>query len=176
MKIHRREFSTLALGATAAGAGLGIFSPLGRALAAHTPSHAASPEEIPRQYMSVRYQDVKWDKIVPQLGEGSPRISMLRIDPITQATQLLIWAPRDFHVPRHWHSANETHTLVSGTMTFECDGKREELGQGSFNYIPRKMVHQAWTKPDEDALLFITVDAAWDINWVDGPPQPPKKG
>jgi hypothetical protein len=30
------------------------------------------------------------------------------------------------------------------------------------------MVHQAWTKPDEGALLAVTVDGAWDINWVDG--------
>jgi hypothetical protein len=32
------------------------------------------------------------------------------------------------------------------------------------------MVHQAWTKPDEGALLFITVDGEWDINWMDGRP------
>ncbi len=176
MKLRRREFSSLALGATTAGAGVGILSVLGRALAAQPPGQRAPSNEKPQEYMSVKFQDVKWDKIVPELGEGSPRISMLRIDPVTQATQLLIWTPRNFHVPRHWHSANETHTLVNGTMIFECGGKREELGQGSFNYIPRKMIHQAWTKPEEDALLFITVDAAWDINWVDGPPQAPRKG
>jgi hypothetical protein len=50
------------------------------------------------------------------------------------------------------------------------DGPREELGAGSFNYIPRRMVHEAWTKPDEGAVLFITVDGAWDVNWVDSPP------
>lgn len=77
------------------------------------------------------------------------------------------------HVPRHWHSANETHTILRGRMVFECEGKREELGPGSFNYIPSKMVHQAWL-PD-DGLVLITVDAAWDLNWVDGPPPPPKK-
>jgi len=36
------------------------------------------------------------------------------------------------------------------------------------------MIHQAWTKADEDVLLFITVDGAWDVNWVDGPPRPPQ--
>ena len=34
------------------------------------------------------------------------------------------------------------------------------------------MIHQAWTKADEDVLLFITVDGA--VNWVDGPPRPPQ--
>ena len=52
----------------------------------------------------------------------------------------------------------------------ECEGKTVELGQGGFNYTPRKMVHRAWTKPGEGALLFLTVDAAWDIHWVDDPP------
>jgi len=47
------------------------------------------------------------------------------------------------------------------------------LGPSSFNYIPSKMIHQAWL-PD-DGLVFITVDSAWDINWVDGPPAPPKE-
>jgi hypothetical protein len=50
------------------------------------------------------------------------------------------------------------------------DDNREELGPGPFNYMPQKTVHQGWTKPDEGALLFITVDGAWDINWVDSSP------
>jgi hypothetical protein len=49
----------------------------------------------------------------------------------------------------------------------ECEGQRAELGPGSFNYMPSKMVHQAWTKADEGTLLFITVDGAWDVNFVD---------
>ena len=38
--------------------------------------------------------------------------------------------------------------------------------------VPSKMVHEAWTTCKEGALLFITVDAAWDNNWVNGPPMP----
>jgi hypothetical protein len=34
------------------------------------------------------------------------------------------------------------------------------------------MHHEAWTLPDEGALLFITVDGAWDIQWVNGTPKP----
>ena len=39
---------------------------------------------------------------------------------------------------------------------------------GGFNYIPAKMPHQAWTS--EGSVVFITVDAAWDVNWVGKPP------
>jgi AraC-like ligand binding domain len=68
----------------------------------------------------------------------------------------------------HWHTANETHTVIRGTWVFEHEGTRDQLGPGGFNYMPAKMHHQAWGS--DDALVFITVDSAWDINWVSGPP------
>jgi quercetin dioxygenase-like cupin family protein len=122
--------------------------------------------------LNVPFNDLKWQKIVPELGERSAEITILRVDPVTQATQLMIRVPRNTHVPKHWHTANETHTIMSGTFIIECEGKRAELATGSFNYVPSKMAHEAWTKPDEGALLFITVDGAWDIQWVGGPPRP----
>jgi quercetin dioxygenase-like cupin family protein len=106
--------------------------------------------------------------MVPELGNDSPQISILRVDPKTNATQLLIRTPKKMHVPMHWHSANETHTMIQGTAVFEHEGKREQLGPGGFNYIPAKMPHQAWTS--EGSVVFITVDAAWDVNWVGNPP------
>jgi mannose-6-phosphate isomerase-like protein (cupin superfamily) len=121
-----------------------------------------------RQAMGAKYEDLKWQTIVPELGADSPQISILRVDPITQATQLLIRVPKPMHIPMHWHGANETHTVIRGTWTFEHEGVREQLGPGGFNYIPAKMHHQAWAS--ENALVFITVDAGWDVNWVSGPP------
>jgi mannose-6-phosphate isomerase-like protein (cupin superfamily) len=119
----------------------------------------------------LNFQDMKWDKIVPELGAGSPEITILHVDQKTGATKLMIKVPLNFHVPKHWHTANETHTVVSGTFIMDHDGKREALGPGSFNYVPSKMVHEAWTKPDEGTLLFITVDSPWDVNWVEGLPK-----
>jgi len=112
--------------------------------------------------------DLKWDKVLPNLGEKSPEICILHVDPKTRATSLLIRSPKAIHVRKHWHSANETHTIVSGTAGFACDGRRVEQGPGSFNYMPAKMVHEAWLS--SNTLLFITVDGAWDVNWVEGPP------
>jgi hypothetical protein len=43
------------------------------------------------------------------------------------------------------------------------------LGPGSYNRMPGKMIHEAWSKPDEGNLVFITVDGPWDLNLVDGP-------
>ncbi len=159
--------SLLRLAGTVAAA-VGLPGPLAAQTSQHSAHAAASAAAL-----FLKFQDLKWEKIVPEFGGDSPEIAFLRIDPKTQATHLMIRAPKEFYVPRHWHTANETHTVINGTCIFECDGKREELGPGSFNYIPSKIVHQAWIKPG-GAWFLITVDSAWDINWVDGPPKPPK--
>jgi quercetin dioxygenase-like cupin family protein len=90
---------------------------------------------------------VQWEKMLPELGETSPEIAILHIEPTTNATQLLIRSPRALHVRKHWHSANETHTMIIGKATFGCEGHKVELGPGGFNYMPARMVHEAWTTP-----------------------------
>jgi len=136
----------------------------------HPTSHPAE------EAVYLQFKDMKWEKIIPELGERSPEIVILHVDPNTKATKLMIKTPNDFHVPKHWHTANETHTVVSGTFIMQHKpGERHELGPGSFNYVPSKAVHEGWTKPDEGALLFITVDGPWDVNWVEGPPKAPGK-
>lgn len=122
----------------------------------------------PQQAVDAGYGDRQWQAIVPELGADSPQVTILRVDPKTQATQLLIRVPKQMHVPMHWHSANETHTVIKGTWVFEHEDQRHELGPGGFNYLPARMQHQAWAS--DDALVFITVDSAWDINWLKGPP------
>jgi quercetin dioxygenase-like cupin family protein len=115
-----------------------------------------------------KLSEIKWDKILPDLGANSPEISILHVDPTTHATQLLIRAPKAIHIRKHWHTANETHVIITGTVKFECEGKKAELGPGSYNYMPAKMVHEAWVPAN--SLTFISVDGAWDVNWVEGPP------
>ena len=111
--------------------------------------------------------DLEWDKILPDFGADSPQISILHVDPTTHATSLLIRTPKAIHVRKHWHTANESHTMIIGTATLACDGKKSEMGPGGFNFMPAKMVHEAWLPTN--SLTFITVDGAWDIHWVEGP-------
>jgi len=134
----------------------------GLLFAAEEPAASSAPP------MFMKLQDVQWNKILPDLGESSPEIAILRVDPRTQATQLLIRTPKGIHVRKHWHSANETHTMIIGTASFACEGKRAEIGPGGFNFMPAKMVHEAWLPAG--SLTLITVDGAWDVNWVEGAP------
>jgi quercetin dioxygenase-like cupin family protein len=129
---------------------------------------APAPAPVAQPPVSANYASLTWKPIIPDLGTKSPEITILHVDPTTQATKLMIRTPAPIHVRRHWHTANETHTIIRGTAVLECDGNRQQLGPGSFNFMPAKMVHEAWLPAG--SLTFITVDRAWDINWVDGPP------
>ena len=135
---------------------------------APTPGDAEGPATGATDAVFRNYQDFKWVKILPDLGADFPEICILGVEPKTQATKLMIRASKAIHVRKHWHSANETHTVILGTLVFACEGKRVEQGPGSFNYLPAKMVHEAWLPAG--SIVFITVDGAWDVNWVEGPP------
>jgi mannose-6-phosphate isomerase-like protein (cupin superfamily) len=139
---------------------------LSASLAQQTTSPA--PIETSERALATPYSDVPWKKLLPELGDRSPEIAILHIDPTTKATELLIRSTAAIHVPMHWHSANETHTVIRGTIVFEHGGQYDRLAPGGFNYIPKKMHHQAWLPAN--AVVFITVDGAWDTNWVQGPP------
>ena len=113
-------------------------------LSSHAAERAAPPEAAVKAPEFKNLSDLKWDKILPDLGADSPEISVLHVDPKTHATSLLIRTPKAIHVRKHWHAANESHTMIIGTATLACDGKKFDLNPGGFNFMPAKMVHEAW--------------------------------
>src|SRR5688572_20081066 len=84
-------------------------------------THQAGSDMDTTHALNVKFDTLTWQKTVPELGDRSSEIHILRVDPKTQATQLLIRVPKNIHVPMHWHSANETHTIINGTFVMECD-------------------------------------------------------
>jgi quercetin dioxygenase-like cupin family protein len=110
---------------------------------------------------TVKPDEMKWEP----LGGGF-EISILYTNPTTQATYLVIRGSG--HVPRHWHSSNESIMVLKGTFTVAHDGSpdKTELAPGGFLYMPAKMIHEAWTGA-EGATYFITVDGKWDVNFVE---------
>jgi mannose-6-phosphate isomerase-like protein (cupin superfamily) len=138
-------------------------------------SHAAEPAPSPEAAVNApefkNLSDLKWDKILPDLGADSPEISILHVDPKTHATSLLIRTSKAIHVRKHWHTANESHTMIVGTATLACDGKKAEIGPGGFNFMPAKMVHEAWLPAS--SLTFITVDEGGTSTGSKGRRPPP---
>ena len=112
---------------------------------------------------AVKADNVKWES----LGDGF-EISILYTNPKTQATYLMIRGPGNQHIARHWHSSNESITVLKGTFTVAHDGNEDKtvLAPGGFVYMPAKMIHEAWTG-EEGATYFITVDGKWDVHFVE---------
>jgi hypothetical protein len=52
----------------------------------------------------------------PELGDNSQEIAILHVNPTTKATELFIRTPKNYHVGRHWHTSNETITVLRGTF------------------------------------------------------------
>jgi quercetin dioxygenase-like cupin family protein len=135
------------------------------------PAGCPDPSKCP---VSVRAQDIRWEKAFPDLGADGPDLAVVHVNPKTQATQLLIRAPKEVVVPWHWHTANEAITVLSGTFTVACESKRIELGAGSFTYTPSRLIHEATFT--EGCMIAISADGPFDIHWAGAPPKANKPG
>jgi quercetin dioxygenase-like cupin family protein len=71
---------------------------------------------------AINTYNMKWEP----LGDSAFEISILYTNPTTQATYLVIRGPGNQHVPRHWHSSNESITVVKGTFVVAHDGSGDK--------------------------------------------------
>ena len=154
--------SMLSISAPMAYGALALITLISPALAQNAPSHDPAVHPVFQNF-----SDLTWEKTNPEEGDNSPEVAILHVNPITKASELLIRTPKNYHVPKHWHTANETLTVIRGTfvMAHEGSDKRVELNVGSYAYMPAKMVHEGRTQ-GEGAMYLVTVDGAFDINWV----------
>src|SRR5262245_54914448 len=72
-------------------------------------------------------QDLKWEQMLPELGDDSPRFAILRVDSRTSATTLMIEFPKALHIPRHTHEKSETHIILGGSHLFEDNATGERF-------------------------------------------------
>jgi quercetin dioxygenase-like cupin family protein len=135
------------------------------------PTGCPDPSKCP---VSVPAADIKWEKAFPALGPDGPDISIVHVNPKTQATQVLIRATKHAVVPWHWHTANEANMVITGTFTVECEGKKFDLGPGSFIYTPSRLIHRATFS--DGCMIAISGDGAFDLNWAGAPPTAKKPG
>lgn len=110
----------------------------------------------------------QWDTMLPDLGSDSPRFAILRVDPNTEATTLMIEFPSALHIPKHTHEKSETHIILGGSHLFEYDGKRFDVTEHGYLYMPGKFVHEAWVPAGSKAVIIL--EGGWKVNWLDGGP------
>ena len=114
--------------------------------------------------------DYKWEMMLPELGKDSPIFTLLRVDPQTNATTLIIEFPTALHIPKHTHEKSETHFLLCGSHLFDNSdtGERFDVREGGYFYLPGHVVHEAWVPAGARAIIIL--EDGWKVNWLEGAP------
>lgn len=103
-------------------------------------------------------------------------LSVLHGDPTKGASVILLKFTPGCTVPWHWHTANETLVLVSGTANAQMkDGIPLAMKTGDYLYLPAKGIHRFTAKTA--VYMYDMPDGAFDIHYVDaeGKEIPPEK-
>jgi mannose-6-phosphate isomerase-like protein (cupin superfamily) len=130
---------------------------------------AANPNDLSEIIMKNK-PDMKWEKMLPELGQDSPNYAILRTDPQTNATTLMIEFPTALHVPKHTYEKSETHILLRGSHLFErsATDERFNIQENGYFYLPGHQVHEAWVPAGAKAIIIL--EDGWKVDWVEGPP------
>ena len=145
-----------------------VLSAAASAFAQPADEQAAGCPDPSKCPVSRRAEDIRWAKAFPDLGADGPDLAVVHVNPKSQATQILIRATKPAVVPWHWHTPNEAITVVKGTFTVECEGRKTDLGPGSFTYTPSRLIHRATFS--EGCMISIGADGSFDVNWAGAPP------
>jgi quercetin dioxygenase-like cupin family protein len=103
-------------------------------------------------------------------------VSVLHGDPSKGPSTLLLKFTPGCTVPWHWHTANETLVLASGTAAAQMkDGQPMAMKPGDYLFLPAKGIHRFTAK--SAVYLYDMPDGAFDIHYVDpeGNEIPPDK-
>ena len=121
-----------------------------------------------KEIMLKNPSDLKWEKMLPDLGEDSPLFSILRVDANTKATTLMIEFPKAIYIPKHTHEMSETHIILGGSHLFESEGKRFDVKEHGYIYMPGKFVHEAWVPAGAKAIIIL--EDGWKVDWLKAGP------
>jgi quercetin dioxygenase-like cupin family protein len=115
-------------------------------------------------------EHLKWEQMLPELGKDSPVYAVLRIDPQTNETTIVIEFPTAIHIPKHTHEKGETHFLLRGSHLFENSntGERFDIKENGYFYLPGHIAHEAWVPAGAKAVIIL--EDGWKVNWLEGAP------
>jgi quercetin dioxygenase-like cupin family protein len=125
---------------------------------------------VPNEAVMKNTENLKWEKMLPDLGKDSPVYAVLRIDSMTNETTIVIEFPAAIHIPKHTHEKGETHFILRGSHLFENSdsGERYDIKENGYFYLPGHIVHEAWVPAGSKAVIIL--EDGWKVDWLDGAP------
>jgi len=124
--------------------------------------------------------DIRWAAAPPSLPQGT-KIAVLRGDPGKSGPFVIrLMVPPGSKIPPHWHSQDETVTVIAGTVYFGSGDKVETskahtLTAGGFHFLAGNDHHYLVAK--SRAVVQVNGNGPFDIMYSksDDDPQNPKK-
>ena len=125
----------------------------------------------------INLHDLKWGAAPPSLPKGA-RIAVLQGDPGKSGPFVLrLEVPPKYKVPPHWHSQDESLTVLAGALylgmgdKFEM-GKAYVLNPGGFHFLPGKAHHYAYAK--RRTVIQVNGNGPFDVTYIDPNDDPQK--
>lgn len=125
----------------------------------------------------INVKDTKWGDAPPTLPKGA-KLAVLAGDPGQPVPfTMRLMMPAKYNIPPHWHSQDESLTVVSGALYLGMGDKTEKpkaraLMAGGFHFLPGKAHHYAFTKAA--TVVQIHGTGPFDINYLDPADDPLK--
>ncbi len=114
--------------------------------------------------LAVSPNTLKWIKI-PDMPECATA-AILRGDPRSGPSWVLLRIGSGCRVPWHWHTPNEELVVISGQGTVEMqDGPPLRFVPGAYASLPGHHVHRM--NCTRSCLFFNSADGAFDIHYVE---------
>ena len=112
------------------------------------------------QGLGVDFAKVKWTSVSPT--DSTVQYSMLHVDSISGATQMLWRFPANAKGPCEWHGAGQGTAVIQGSIVVRHAGTAgTRLGVGGFSFVPKRMPFQVSTGPTP-TIVFSTLDGRFD--------------
>jgi quercetin dioxygenase-like cupin family protein len=138
---------------------------------------AAGPVFAQSTHIIVPADKVQWGPAPPFLPAGA-QIAVLQGNPSEKgAVTLRLRLPANYNIPAHWHSMDETVTVLSGAFHVGMGDKLDRqasqtLEPGGFVSLSATMRHFAWTaKP---TVVQVNLQGPFDIFYVNPADNPQK--
>jgi quercetin dioxygenase-like cupin family protein len=128
--------------------------------------------------MMMNKDEMKWGDGPPGLPKGA-KLAVLYGDPgkagpFTVRFQM----PPGYKIAPHWHSKDESLTILSGTMYMGLGEKvsrssAHALKPGGYHFLPAKTNHYVYTGKSQ-AVIQVSGEGPFDVNWVNPADDPQK--
>jgi quercetin dioxygenase-like cupin family protein len=143
-------------------------------LAGYALAHGAGDSEV-----FINPTDITWGAAPPSLPQGA-KIAVLHGDPGKSGPFVMrLRVPPGYKIPPHWHSQDESLTIVAGTVYFGSGdkiqaSKAHTLTAGAFHFLPAKDHHYLVAK--SEAVVQVDGNGPFDIIYSSSDDDPQKAG